>query len=239
MYNWNTKIQCVKGVGPAKAKILNGLKIKTVGDLLEHRPASYIFPGVTRIADLEPGANALIHGTVEDIYRKETRAPIVSAIISDGTGSVEAVWFNQIWLLAQIRPGMRIAVWGKVGFGRDTSLQFSGPKFSTFIGSTKDVAGGLYGKHTAIIRAALKEVLGKTEIPPGWLWRNRILQVPNWYPNLMLQSDVYKVLHGPADSDMLRTATKQLKSNELLLQQLALAVRRRQQAQQKAVVIVV
>jgi ATP-dependent DNA helicase RecG len=228
-YNLQTKIQHVRGIGPPKAGILNRLKIHTVLDLLEHKPADYIFPGVTPIADLGPGAHALVHGTVGKIYRKPTQAPIVSAIIHDDTGNIEAVWFGQVWLLNQIKPGMKIAVWGKVGFGRETRYQFSGPKFSTFIGSTKDVAGGLYGKYTEIIRGALKEVLGRVEIPEWW---NSPYLNDRWS-----RKEAFEGLHRPEDKDVYSASIDRLKFDELLLQQTALAVRRRQQTRQKAAVI--
>jgi len=221
MYNWLTKIQFVKGIGPVKAKILNGLGIKTVGDLLEHRPADYIYPGVTAIADLAPGTYALIQGTVEKIYRKPTQAPIVSAVIRDDTGTTEAIWFNQIWLLQSIRKGMTIAVWGKVGFGRETSYQFSGPKFSTYLGAVKDVVGGLYGVHTTVIREALKEVLADVEIP-DWLNGNT---VADWWT----RHEAFEGLHFPEDKDVYNASIDRLKFDELLVQQLAVAVKRKQQ----------
>ena len=231
MYNLQTKIHLVKGVGPAKAAILNRLKIHTVLDLLEHKPDSYIFPGMTPIEKLAPGSNALIHGTVLKIYRKPTQATIVSALIGDGTGQVEAVWFNQIWLLSQIRTGMKVVVWGKVGFGRNTRYQFSGPKYSTYIGGTKDVAGGLYGKHTAIIRQALKEVLAHLDCPD---WQDMTDETGE---EALTRQQAFECLHQPEEKHWADAALGRLKFDELLLQQLALAMRRRQQIRQKAAVI--
>ena len=38
------EIQYVKGVGPARAELLNKLDVKTAGDLLEYYPRDWVFP---------------------------------------------------------------------------------------------------------------------------------------------------------------------------------------------------
>lgn len=111
-YNWQTKIQFVKGCGPVKAKELNGIGINTVGDLLEYSPNYYIYSDGTTIKDLKEGY-AVIKAKIVSIDRLPGRTPIVEAVLSDGTGTCKARWFNQVFILQNLRPGMTITIWGR------------------------------------------------------------------------------------------------------------------------------
>jgi ATP-dependent DNA helicase RecG len=224
MYNWQTKIQAVRGVGPVRAKELAGLGVTTVGDLLEYRPSDYIFPGTTPIRDLRMGEQALIQGTVIDIRRLPTPAPIVAAIVEDETGKIGLTWFNQIYLLNSIQKGTKITVWGKVSVYKGF-LQFSGPKFSTCNFKQNEVAGGLYGVHSETIRTALRAVLADVEILD---WIN---------PNLCDRADAFYFLHFPENKQQLEDGLERLKFDELFIQQMAVAIKRRQQARQGAAVM--
>lgn len=216
MYNWRTKIQAVRGVGPVRAKELAGLGVTTVGDLLEHKPSDWIFPGTTPIRDLCVGEQALIQGRVISCFRRPTQAPIVSVMVEDETGKVELVFFNQVWLLNNIRKGMLIAVWGKVSEYKGQP-QFSGPKFSTCAFKPDEITGGLYGKYTQTIRAALRAVLADVEIPD---WIN---------PDLYDRADAFYFLHFPENKQQLEDGLERLRYDELYLQQMAVAIKRRQQ----------
>ena len=163
MYNWQTKIQYVRGVGPTKAIELKGMGIETVGDLLEYQPLHHIYLGITAIKDLKEG-HAIIKAKIIGIDRLSNyRTPIVEAVLNDGTGTCKAMWWNQIFILQNLRPGMTVTFWGKNKAG---CLQQ--PKFSTYGFNADEVTGGDYGVHNRTMKIALKEVLGNMEIP-DWL----------------------------------------------------------------------
>jgi len=222
MYIMTTPVQHIRGVGPQKAAELNSLGIKTVLDLLEYRPQSYIFPGTTPIRDLRVGEQALIQGKVTACYRKPTQAPIVSVTVEDETGKVELMFFNQVWLLNNIRKGMLIAVWGKVSEYKGQP-QFSGPKFSTCAFKPDEIAGGLYGKYTQTIRAALRAVLVDVEIPE---WQDMTDETGE---EALTRKQAFTCLHQPEEKHWVDVALDRLRFDELLIQQLAMAVKRRQQ----------
>ena len=54
-YRYDTPIRYVRGLGPIKARELTKIGINTVGDLLEHHPLSYIYPGGVSIAEAKEG----------------------------------------------------------------------------------------------------------------------------------------------------------------------------------------
>lgn len=107
----------LKGVGPQKAKLLDKLGIRTVADLCEYFPCRHEDRRyVTEIASLRDGEPALVSGYADraELSRVRGNLQILKARISDGTGYLTAVWFNQPWLKQQLYDGREITVYGKV-----------------------------------------------------------------------------------------------------------------------------
>jgi len=108
----------IKGIGYKFAERLKKLEIKTVKDLLWHFPFRYEdFSRISKIADLKIGETATISGVISDIKLHRTwkrKMFIVEALITDDTGSIKAVWFNQRFLLSILKRGKRVNLAGKV-----------------------------------------------------------------------------------------------------------------------------
>ena len=85
-------VQYVKGVGPKFAGLLNKLEIHTVDDLLRHYPRKHLdFQNREHIKDLVIGEEVSIFGTIRSVsayQAKRGNMSILTAIISDGTGSI-------------------------------------------------------------------------------------------------------------------------------------------------------
>ena len=60
-----------------------------------------------RIADLVPGAEALVLVSVRTVSKRPTRnrRTIVNAQVGDGTGRMDVVFFNQPWREKQLQRG--------------------------------------------------------------------------------------------------------------------------------------
>ncbi len=106
------------GVGPAVTKKLAKLGLRTIGDLLSHRPFRYeaAAPEVP-IADLLAGEEEVaIAGEVvrTSVRRPRRRLAIVQARIADESGEVTAVWFNQVWLAEKLKPGTHVRLRGQL-----------------------------------------------------------------------------------------------------------------------------
>ena len=211
MYNWTTKIQYVRGIGPSKAAELKTMGIEIVGDLLEHQPNHHVYPGITAIKDLKDGY-AIIKAKVVSIDRA-AHGPIVRATLNDGTGVCGAIWWNQIFILQNLRPGMTVTFWGKCKAGT-----LNQPKFSTFGFNADEVTGGDYGVHNRTMKIALKEVLDNMEIP-DWLL--------DWV--IFSREGAFRNLHNPRAKEAYTEAITRLKFDELFLLSLAM-LKRRQQA---------
>lgn len=115
----DTPVQYIPRVGPAMAKKLEKLGIITVRDLLYYAPFRYNdFSNITKIQSVIPGSVVCVQGKVEKIANVFTKngKKIQQAVISDGTGFLEAVWFNQIYLPNVIHAGDQISLAGTIGF---------------------------------------------------------------------------------------------------------------------------
>ncbi len=118
-------VETLPGVGPTVRKRLAKLGLRTVGDLLGHRPRRYERPVDEKsIAQLFGDEEAVIEGTVGRASgRRRGRLHILTATVSDATGSIKATWFNQPWLEARLQPGTHVRLRGKptrYGFNVDS-----------------------------------------------------------------------------------------------------------------------
>jgi ATP-dependent DNA helicase RecG len=110
-----TPIEAVPGVGPKRAVLFQRLGIRAAAHLLRHLPQRYEFQEAEgAIAQLQPGMIASTRGTIEDTRPVHHGRRRFEAILGDETGTVHLVWFNSLYLINRIRPGMHLRVQGKV-----------------------------------------------------------------------------------------------------------------------------
>lgn len=118
MLDLNKDVKFIKGVGPARAKLLNTLEIFTLGDLITYFPRDYEDRGKPRsIAELEDGEEALIEAIcTSKIMEKRIRKNMVIYKLSvrDETGLCQITWFNQKYLKNRFQVGQTYKFYGKV-----------------------------------------------------------------------------------------------------------------------------
>ena len=113
-----TPVEFLKGVGPAKAELLQKeLGIFTYGDLLHHYPYRHIdrseffkIKDIRRISD-----PVQLKGTISNIQEvRQKRGSRLTALFTDDTGGLELVWFKGVkWLKDSLRPGQKYVIYGK------------------------------------------------------------------------------------------------------------------------------
>jgi ATP-dependent DNA helicase RecG len=108
-------VESLHGVGPTMARRLARLGLRTVEDVLWHRPRRYEEPVPTkRICDLFGDDEAVVEGVVRSATsRRRGRLKILTARVADDSGEIRATWFNQPWLESKLLPGARIRIRGK------------------------------------------------------------------------------------------------------------------------------
>jgi ATP-dependent DNA helicase RecG len=116
--DFSTPLQYTKGIGPARAKALEAKGLHTVEDLLFYMPFRYEDrSNLKPIRELAPGEMATVVGRVLGIHSKSLRrgTKLVEVAFTDGSGgSLTAKWFHGGWIADAFRPGMMVALYGKV-----------------------------------------------------------------------------------------------------------------------------
>jgi len=215
MYTWDQSIKYAKGVGPQRAKALARLGVKTVGDLLDYHPLSYICGTVTPIVDVSKEGHVIIKGKIKSLHRLPTRIPITEAVVADDTGEIKCRWYN---CFPRFVVGMVVTLWGK--YSKQALQQ---PKFSTVGPDWDSIVGGFYGKHNQTIRAALRKVLANIDLPSLWEGSSRTM--------------IYDMFHFPETEDEQKTAEYYLRFDEMVQLMWVMKQVRDRQAKRKGVVI--
>src|SRR5829696_6467026 len=114
-------------VTPAKAAAAaERLGLETVGNLLEHLPRDR--QSARTIAELAVDEVATVIVQVRSItsrpVRKRGMKPLVTAVVADATGTMEATFFNQPWLQRKYAPGTRLLLSGKYQARNRFRVQF-------------------------------------------------------------------------------------------------------------------
>ncbi len=116
---FSTPVKYVKGVGPARAAVLETKGILTAEDLVAYAPFRYEDrTNLKSIAQLAPGEMATVIATVhsaELVGFKRRQLGMFEAAFTDSSRAVLAAkWFHAAYLADLIQPGRRIALYGKV-----------------------------------------------------------------------------------------------------------------------------
>ena len=115
---FDTKIEFLKSVGPAKAEILNKeLQIYTFGDLIQHYPFRHEDrTKFHRIQEIDEELSYIqIKGRIKHLEMVgEGRKKRLVAHLVDDTGELELVWFKGAqWVLKWLKIGEEYIVFGK------------------------------------------------------------------------------------------------------------------------------
>jgi ATP-dependent DNA helicase RecG len=136
-------VQYVRGVGPARAEALRSVNVESVEDLLLYAPRRYVDRRrCTAIADLREGESATVLVEVLAAGLAKGRRPRFVARLTDGSGIVEAVWFQGLtYLKGTLRAGDLAVLSGRVGSYR-RRVQFAHPEFEVLGTGGEEGAAG-------------------------------------------------------------------------------------------------
>jgi ATP-dependent DNA helicase RecG len=215
-------VETLPKVGPAVRGRLAKLGLRTVGDLLAHRPRRYERPIDERaIRDLFGDEEAVIEGVVRGVTsrRGRGRLRILTARVADDTGEIKANWFNQPWLEAQLTPGTRVRLRGKPSrYGFQVASYDLGEVTETAdYAPVYPASEALAQKQLrALVGAALELARAEGDALPARLASDE---------RLPLRADALVALHRPRSPQEAEVGRRRLAFDELLVLQLALARR--------------
>lgn len=114
----NAPVSKARFVDSTRAGLLQKIGINTIGDLLFNEPFRFLdLHRSNSIAQASFGEGAFV-GTVHEIKikRPKPRLAITEVAITDGTGVLLGVWFNQPWVQRSFAVGERVVFAGNVTF---------------------------------------------------------------------------------------------------------------------------
>ena len=122
-----SRLQAPLEVSPAKsAAAAERLGLLTIGALLEHLPRDR--QSARTIAELAVEETATVIVEVRSITSRPVRRrgmkPLVTAVVADATGTMEATFFNQPWLQRKYAAGTRLLLAGKYQARNRFRVQF-------------------------------------------------------------------------------------------------------------------
>ncbi len=220
----------IRGIGPARLKALKADGIKTVRQLLLRLPAEYRdLTRVVPIDQLSEGQTAAVSGWIESprAFRKG-RLAIVSAKVSDASGSVRAVWYNQPWLAKSLPVGREVLLYGRVE--KRGSLQLSSPSIERERGIVP-----VYRKTAGIPGAAFREIVAQALREHEGQWPDQLPEALRRRHGLCERNFAMRAAHLPESMDALAVARRRLAFEELLIDQVGLWLLRGQRGKGVAI----
>ena len=111
----------VKGVGPARAAMLEAKGLKVVEDLLTYAPFRYEDrSNVKSLAALAPGEMATVLAEVRSTkisgFRRRNLGLFEATFTDASRGVLAGKWFHGAYLADVLAPGQKVALYGKVEF---------------------------------------------------------------------------------------------------------------------------
>jgi ATP-dependent DNA helicase RecG len=226
----STPIQYVKGIGPQRAELLERLNLRTASDLLFHFPRDYRDASqLVSISQLREHETASVFGVVAEIDLRNTGPGrcMLGALIRQDHDYLRAIWFNQPWVQHRIAVGDRVLLIGEPRFNGGR-WELVHPRLET-VEDDEPCTGRILpiyplteGVNQSQMRRMVQGVLD--------LYGDAVVEV---FPREYLQQhdllpirEALQQIHVPEDAQRLTIARRRFIYQELLVLQLALALRR-------------
>ncbi|MDR3270240.1 MAG: ATP-dependent DNA helicase RecG [Peptococcaceae bacterium] len=214
-------LQYIKGVGPERLKILKGMGITSIEDLLLYFPRRYEDRQIRTIDQIRDGQQVTIAGTVAAGRVSGGKPQVITLSIASDERLCQAIWFNQTYILRQYPVGSQVVVSGKVRWrghvpeilASDIEKLGSASAYQQILPVYSETAR----LSSKVIRLMMQEVLRFTseyfpeilpsDVAQGWMER----------------SEAYRQIHFPQDRERLAAARARVVWEEILFLQLACA----------------
>lgn len=236
-----TPIEQLTRVGKTTAKRLAYLGIHTTRDLLFHIPRKHEdLSEITFIKDLVVNQKVTIKASVNTISTKRSprrRLIITTALVSDETGSIACVWFNQPYLSQTIKPQTELFLTGTTKL-RGNELQLSSPTYEKVTEDTTHtnrivpfypLTAGLTQKQ---IRFLLKQALPAARLLPDHIPKSIRKKF-----DLLDVSTALEQIHFPDSNASYEQALYRLKFDELFVTLLLVELAKTELITQSAITI--
>ncbi len=226
----------IKGIGEKKAALFKKLGVTSVGDLISYYPRTYDnWADVTPIADVQPGERVVIRARLASavsnvrLYGNRLMSRVA---VSDDSGSMNLVFFNNRYIDSMLRFGQEYCFMGKAQYDK-YGYQMVSPEFSSVNtgGSITPVYNLTAGLNNHVVMKAVKEALAM--LP-------EVIRDPLPYDilrrfDLCSLSFALQNIHFPADLQAMEKARRRLVFEELLVLNLGMRLMKTQSCEHTSI----
>ena len=227
----HTDIQYLHGVGPKRAELLRKeLHIATYHDLLYYFPFRYVDRSIVNHAnEIDPDMPAVqLRGRfITFTTAGEGRKRRLQALFSDGTGTVEVVWFNRVASIQRTyNTRTEYILYGKPSLFNG-HINIVHPEVD--LANSENVMQGLQGVYnlTEVLRNRSFTSRSIHKLIVSLLETPAVQRIAETLPpevmqryNLMPLAEALRNIHVPADQESMRRAQLRLKFEELFFLEL-------------------
>ena len=228
----NQSIEFVKGVGPARSKLLGEeLNLRTIKDLIDFYPYRYIDRSrFYKIEEIPKNQSEVqIIGKIKNIKRTKVRyRDRLNCEFYDNSGKIDLIWYRGFnWVEETLKINDEYVVYGKVTwYGNKPSIAH--PEIKSKSNFNRNVPRRLHGIYSSTERLVNEGVTQKYFIK---IIYNVLNSIQNYIKENLSSSilqefnliDRYKAIvniHLPESQELLTQSTKRLKFEELFFNQL-------------------
>ena len=226
-----SEIKYLSGVGPKRAELLaKQLDIHSFYDLLYYFPFRYIDrSSIHHITDLQGDMPYIqLKGRfINFTPQGEGAKRRLNALFTDGTGTIECVWFNRVKQIQEsYRTGIEYVIFGKPSLYKGV-YSIVHPEVDVF--SQAKLSGGLRGMYNLTETLRNRSFTNRTmqQLVDNLLATDAVSRIADPLPaeiiekyHLMPLAEALKNIHRPADISTLQRAQFRLKYEELFYLQL-------------------
>lgn len=230
------ELQYIKGVGPRRAQYLKKLNILSVEDLLFYLPKrhedrrEFISINQCQLNEFQTVQGIVCHISSKRIKKLQ----MLEVEISDSTGTLTGIWFNQSYLKKQFAVGQQVVLSGRVQWRR--KKQISSPEYEIFDGDDTDLIHTgrivpIYALTEGLNQRTLRQIIKNTLE----LYKDQLVDYsPQLQPELKWAIDQ---IHFPENFSNRKKSHEKLVFNEFLLLQLGIQLRKKQNLKEKRPVV--
>ena len=228
-----TPVQYLKGVGPERAKILEKLGLRTIGDVFYYFPRRYENrTPVKTVAEAVVGEKECIFGTIMrgGFFKVRGGPAIFRAVVSDGKASLFATWFNMPYLQKVFTPKARVFLYGRIEReGRQLKMVHPEYELVPAAGSASIHNGRIvpvYPLTEDLTQKTLRHLVFRLREEQSPLVRETLPLGLRERRGLLDAETAVRQVHFPDSEEALAAATKRLVFDEFLLLQIAVQIKR-------------
>ncbi len=239
--------------------------LKTIRDLIYYFP--YRYEDLTKVvkikdimdcnkAGVQDDKTILVIGEVSNV--KIFRSPrkkfiIVNATVTDETGKLRIIWFNQYYLAQTFKDNPKIALWGKLSKGK-YGLNLSNPQFEKleagsgirqlaeeveFQPRILPVYSETAGIYSSFFEKNIKDIFENYEIEKikDPIPQKILTEIPNLKFQILKLGEALASIHNPKSFEQIKEARHLLAFEEIFYIQLQLLKRKKNAVKEKAPIV--